>query len=372
MKRTSALTILVAAGIAAAACDSSPAIDPDLQAELQATLDGVVVDGITPGVVLRVATGDGAWQGAAGVATLESGAPISPDDRFRCGSVMKTFVATAVLQSVEGGKLRLDDVLTDHLPAAVTARIAHAERIDVAMLLGQRSGIPEWVTEATDRAIAADPGHRWTLDEVLEIIDGEAPMFAPGADYAYSNTNYVLLGEILSAVEGRGWRELIRERVIARAGLRDTSLPDPGDRACAGCARGYVPIGDELLDFTAVDPSMAGASGGHALISTAADLGRFFDRLRDGALFEDDATLATMFDFAAAPAPEEYQVGYGLGVQELAVGGKEVIGHLGGTAGYVAFVYHIPATDRTVSGFINVSGDIGAVLAPILLRLVEP
>ncbi|MCP3139697.1 serine hydrolase domain-containing protein [Pyxidicoccus xibeiensis] len=367
---------MVLLGIAGAVsgCGGDDEPTTSLHADLQATMEDVVARGVTPGVALVVSSGKGpSWSGAAGLGDVERKLPMSAQDSFRAGSILKTLVATAVLQSVERNVLSLDDTLTERLPASVTARIANAESITLAMLLGHRSGIPEWVTDEVTLAIMSDPEHVWTLDEILGIAEAQPPVFAPGARYSYSNTNYVLLGEVLSVAEGRSWREVLRERVISRAGLSNTSLPEPGTPGCAAsCARGYVPFEDALLDFTVVDPSMAGASGGRALVTTASDLNAFFKQLRSGALFERAATLEAMLSFQSAPEPESRLVGYGLGVMQLDSQGTIAIGHLGTTAGYQSFMLYVPETDRYITGVINVMGDLAAVLVPVLDRVSRP
>lgn len=146
-------------------------------------------------------------------------------------------------------------------------------------------------------------------------------------------------------------------------------MPEPGDPACPGCAHGYVSAGGNFLDLTRIDPSMAGASGGHGLITTAADLTRFLQALRSGALFDDPSTRDAMFAMQPASDPPLPLVGYGYGVMQLSSNDDIVVGHMGGSAGYTAFMFYAPATDRYVSGFINVMGDIGAVLVPIVARV---
>jgi D-alanyl-D-alanine carboxypeptidase len=218
----------------------------------------------------------------------------------------------------------------------------------------------------------SDPGHVWTLDEILGQVAKQPVMFQPGERWGYSNTNYILLGEILASVTGRSWRDVVRDQVIARARLEHTTLPDVGDMECPACAHGYVSVGDELRDLTRVDPSMAGASGGHALITTSADLTRFLQSLRNGALFDHPDTLSAMFAFQPALDPQTRTVGYGLGVMRMESNGNIAIGNLGGTAGYQSFMLYVPATDRYLTGFINVMGDLGAVLEPVLARVATP
>ena len=359
------LCLNLVAGAAACTGDDDTGVPSALRTELQGLADRVVANGVTPGVVLTVSADGETWSTSAGVGEIAAATPLAPTDRFRAGSNLKTFVATAVLQAEEAGRLELDDVLTDHLPPEVTDRIANASSIQIGMLLAHRSGIPDWVNDHVYQTVAADPQHVFTLTEVLDQVGGTAS-FPPGERFEYSNTNYNLLAEILTRVSGRDWRAVIREQVIARAGLASTFLPEPGDTSCTGCAHGYLPLDGQLVDLTRIDPSMAGASGGHALISTTADLARFLDRLRDGALFDDPDTVVAMQAFLPASHPDAPVVGYGLGMMMLDWNGSIAIGHLGGTAGYQSFMLYVPAADRYLSGFINVNGDLDAVLAPAL------
>lgn len=354
------------------ATDGGNGVPSALKTDLQGILDDAVAQGATPGVAIRVSAGDKSWSAAAGVDDVDGKTAIAPDERFRAGSIIKTFVATAVLQAVEAGSLGLDDLLTDRLPSSITARIQNASSIQLGMLLDHRSGIPDWVTAAVYQRAVTDPAHVWTLDEILVQVEMQPAPFQPGEQYSYSNTNYILLGEILAAVSGRSWRQIVRDDVIARAGLEHTTLPDPGDPACDACAHGYQPMNDTMLDVTRVDPSMAGSSGGHALITTPGDLMRFFQQVRAGALFDDPATLKAMFAFQPAVEAETRQVGYGFGVMQMTSDGDDAVGHLGGTAGYQSFMLYVPATDRYLSGFINEMGGLAPVLGPVLARVAKP
>jgi D-alanyl-D-alanine carboxypeptidase len=106
-------------------------------------------------------------------------------------------------------------------------------------------------------------------------------------------------------------------------------------------------MGGELVDFTIVDSSMAGAAGGQALITTTMDLARFFNALWAGELFQDPATLAKMLSFVEVPAGVEasrHATGYGLGMMRFMLPGNiEMLGHAGGTAGFQSFIYFLPA-----------------------------
>jgi D-alanyl-D-alanine carboxypeptidase len=342
------------------------ALPPGSRDDLTRTLDGVVAGEVAPGVSMSLRHPSyRPWSGASGVANRELGTALTTANRYRAGSIMKMAVATAILQLVERNELALDEDLTELLPAAVSARIPDAPEITLRMLLDHTSGLPEFSTEEFDAGIAEDPTHVYSFDELLEVALAQ-PMRAPGSGWYYSNTNYILLGRILEQTTGEPWRTTVRERVFARAKLEESELPEPGNSLCNGCSRGYHPLGGELVDLTEVDPSMAGASGGGAFVTTPADLVKLLVSLAEGRLFDDPATLDLMRDFVDAPIPAEAQTGYGLGLQRFAVGDVEFIGHLGGTAGFQGFVLYQPDSAVAVAGYMNRMGDLGAFILPVL------
>jgi len=346
---------------------SDPPLSQTTVTDLQQTLDAVVAAKVAPGVSLFFERpGYAAWSGTSGVANTETSVPLVPAARCRAGSILKLAVATAVLQLVERGELDLDARLPSLLPTDVTSRVANADAITLRMLLDHTSGVADWDDSDFDALVAADPAHVWSFDELIDRAHALPVPFAPGVGWAYSNTDYTLLGAIIERVTGKSWRSVVRERVFARAGMTESSLPEEGNVRCDGCARGYAPIDDELVDITEVDPSMAGPAGGDALVTTPADLGRLIDAHVTGMLFDDPGTLALALDFTAAPVPEWEQTGYGLGIAHYEANGVELIGHLGGTAGFQSFVFYQPDTGATLSGYMNRNGDFAAFVLPAL------
>src|SRR4029453_7876651 len=105
---------------------------------------------------------------------------------------------------------------------------------------------------------------------------------------------------------GHSWRREVIDRVIKPLGLRATVLPAPGNRSLGGPhAHGYMELAGKVLDSSTLDPSMAGAAGGHALVTTAGNLVRFLDALLAGRLFRRRETLQAMLAFRPAPHPGE-------------------------------------------------------------------
>jgi D-alanyl-D-alanine carboxypeptidase len=343
-------------------------------ARLQAILDRAVKspEAGFPGVALHVRRpGHPSWSGAAGRASLDPARRMRPGDRFRAGSIVKPFVAAATLQLVEEGRFGLDDPLPAVLPARVTARFTDAGRITVRMLLAHTSGIAEYSGAGHDREVFANPLRRWTVGEVLDRAAALPRTGAPGERHAYSNANYNLLGLVLEHATGKPWRVVVRERVIDRLHLARTSLPAPGHLpAGRDIARGYERVDGRVRDLTDVDSSMAGASGGHAMLTTTRDLSRFLRALLRGELFRRPETLSEMRRFVPAKDPQGL-AGYGLGLERRVLpGGVEMVGHMGTTAGYRAYTYRLPAHGIDIAMATNTPADPMPVLAPLLRLLV--
>ena len=135
-------------------------------------------------------------------------------------------------------------------------------------------------------------------------------------------------------------------------------------------------MGGQLIDATGIDPSMAGAAGGHALVTTAPDLTMFLDAVLAGELFQNPETLEKMLTFEEAdpygmpviPGIEWEYYGYGLGLEKWVLpGGVELIGHAGTTAGFSATVYYLPAQDITIALAFNIQE-----LLEFFIRMILP
>ena len=368
---TLTLSVMIVMLTVAGCSKQEKVFDRDLAGQLQAALEDVVENRATrfPGVVLHVSSpGLGTWAGAAGLGNLETETAMSPSDRFRAGSIMKTFISVVILQLVEEGRVSLDDPMPAVLPEDVASRFANRDRITVRMLMNHTGGIPNCVTDAVIAEVGANPQKVWETREWLDISAAQAPSFAPGESWAYSNTDYILLGLMIEQATGKPWREEIRRRIIEVLSLEDTSLPEPGDRSIPERhARGYHFLDTRLVDLTEVDPSMAGAAGGHALATTAADLARFLDAVLAGALFQQDETLKEMLTFVDAPNGHGVPHYYGLAIEKYVFpGGIEMIGHSGGTAGFASVVSYLPAQKMMVAATVNTQ-DLESVYLRVLL-----
>ncbi len=271
-----ALAALVVCGVGFA---QPTATTPARKADLHKLARGLVAAG-APGAVVFVRTPTGIRTASAGFASLQPRVRMQAADRYRIASVTKPFVATVVLQLVSEGRLGLDDSLERRLPGLVPNGAA----ITIQELLNHTSGLFNYTDdEVWQSAIFLDRGRQWSPRELVAIAVSHPLYFAPGTNWAYSNTNYVLLGLIVEAVTGEKLDQELGARVFEPLALRSTSFPTTISIE-GRFAHGYISLqGSPLIDITpALSPTWAYAAGG--IVSNAADVSTFFAALLKGRL----------------------------------------------------------------------------------------
>ncbi|RLL67742.1 serine hydrolase domain-containing protein [Streptomyces sp. Z26] len=306
---------------------------------LQAHVDALLGTG-TVGVVARTTGPHGPRHATAGVADQATGDPVRPGDSFRVASTTKTFVSTVVLQLVGEGRLSLDDTVEHRLPGVVSGNGNDGGGITVRQLLQHTSGLYDYTADLpvlTTRDGYLD-GRRttWSPEQLVAVATKHAPNFEPGDGWSYSNTNYTLAGMIIEKITGHSWQREVTARVIRPLKLRDTVAPTTDPRLPGRHLRGYSAFGDDKapIDVTEINPSVAGAAG--AMISTTADLSRFYQALLGGRLLRP-AELAEMKATVRAPELDPAWPGlrYGLGLMEVPLTcGGSYYSHGGDIAGY--------------------------------------
>jgi D-alanyl-D-alanine carboxypeptidase len=244
-------------------------------------------------------------------------------------------VAVAVLQLVAERKLTLDDRLGALLPGI----LPYADAITVRQLLSHTAGVPEFLDVVAKR-YAAEPAswlRQWTPRELVALVADQ-----PRGDGGhYSNTGFVLLGMVVEKVTGRSLASELRRRIIGPLGLRDTTLPGSELTPPEPAMHGYVPVpGGEPVDVTEWNPSAVWAAG--ALVSTMADLARFFRVLLTGGLLPRPLLeqMLTTTDVDGTT--------YGLGIIRLETPCGTVWGHNGAVFGYISDVFTRPDGSRQV------------------------
>jgi CubicO group peptidase (beta-lactamase class C family) len=213
-------------------------------------------------------------------------------------------------------------------------------------------------------------------------------LFEPGAFYRYSNSGYVLLGEIIEITSGRTYEQFLAEHVFAPAGMRDTVL-EHIERPSSSWVKGYVRGKDGAAGFS--DPEvyhMPFAAGG--LRSTASDVARFHHALLGGKIIRQDlvarmTSYATVSDgrftyeapfIAAGAAPRKPQEniarrGYGYGFNLMDLYGTPVSYHSGGIAGFNSYLLHVPKTRTTIVLLANTEDGLVPALKQVQKIAVE-
>ena len=303
----------------AATAATTPARHAYSQQDLQRDLDAITATGV-PGVLAEVRTGTRQLRGTSGVADLDSRQPVNGNGFFRIGSNTKTFLSVVVLQLAAEHRLSLDDTVGRWLPGVVHGNGNDGGTITVRELLQHTSGLHDY-TDDLQAQITSPEAYRqlefrqFSRQDLLDIALAHRPDNAPGTAWNYSNTNYILLGMVIERVTHDSWENQVTRRIIIPLGLRHTYAPGTSTRLPAPHATGYLIFDKNTrIDTTAENMSWADSAG--ALISTAADLTRFWSAIGRGALLGPAQTRemrqtvpATGGDSASVPGSR-----YGLGI----------------------------------------------------------
>jgi D-alanyl-D-alanine carboxypeptidase len=312
----------------------------------------------TPGAVVGVRTAQGTWTKAYGLADPEHGTAMSTSARFRIGSATKTFTGTVLLQLADERRLSLDDTIDRYVDG-----VPNGDRITLELLASMRSGVASYTNnvEFLGRVIA-DPTAAFTPTEVIEAGLAASPTFEPGSRFEYSNTNFILLGQVVEQVSGQPLGELFEQRIFGPIGLSNTSWPGVSCELPAPQAQGFtlaVPTAsrEHPANATNWNPSWGGAAG--ALISTVDDLLAYCHCLvtGNGGLLGPETQAMRLGSFRAAPDLGA-NVAYGLGLMRVGTW----VGHSGDIPGYRTSMYHEPRADTTL--VVLASSDIVAGRCP--------
>jgi D-alanyl-D-alanine carboxypeptidase len=271
---------------------------------------------------------------------------------------------------MDQGMLQEEQRIAELLPPETLRGITNGESATVGQLLNHSSGIATWEFDSRwitkGRGYAQNPDHLWTPIEPLEFIrgDGHPATNAAGQGYAYSNTNFTLLGLIIERVTGRPLVELLHEQIFNPLGLMDIRMEGfepidpkrvppryhyntPEFRDTAGISPYYRNLGT-LLDVSRSNLSTEWAAGG--LMATPRDLAAFTLALRDGRVVPR-TTLARMLRFRPTDAPDE-EVGAGIFREQLADGWLD--GYDGGVLGFGAVMGWVEGDDIVLALSTNV------------------
>ncbi len=348
----------------AASTHAQPLTQAD-RAFIDTAVADAMKDGKKPGVSISVSGPKGSYQKGYGVSNRLTRKALTANDHFRVGSITKTFTAAAILRQVDKGAISLDDTVSKYVSGIPNGNI-----ITVRDLLSMRSGLHEYTSDIVYQvSLALLPTMPFTPQNAVNIMKKKAPAFAPGTQYSYANSNYILLGLILEKTTGKKVQNVIADEVIKPSGLTNTTFPTNATMP-APYSRGYGPnpiLSFLVKDYTAINPTVAWTAG--AVVSTHADLAKFSKALHGGTLLSP-AMQAAQQNFCPIPHGGEgfpAQAGYGFGMMQL---GKWQ-GHNGSIPGFGSVAFYNPSNGATITIMTNTWRDDFAVYGKILPKVVE-
>jgi D-alanyl-D-alanine carboxypeptidase len=276
-------------------------------------------------------------------------------------------MTTLLLRLVDQGKVKLDDPVAKWYP-----NLPEADQVTLRMLASSTSGYADYVTtDEFNARLHADPFQRWTPDELLAIAMKQPPVFAPGTSWAFSDTNFMLLGQILERVSGKPYAELVKAQILDKVGLPNTSFPTTSAMP-EPVLHSYTNERGVYEEATYWSPSDFPNNGN--VVTTLADLGRWTTALGTGALLSKGSFDLQTGDQNVGLGPLTADHYYGMGV----IFTKGWIYTNPQFDGYTGVIGYLPAKKATVAvaSTFGPKGDIsvsyGAAVFNRIAQILSP
>ena len=305
---------------------------------IQSKLDSIynsAIDfgGATIGIVLP----DGRKSSfSVGFSDVEEKIKMKPSDRMLGGSTGKIFVSSSIMQLVEKGTLNLDDNVRKYfIDIDWFRRVQNSDQLTIRNLLQHSSGISRYVFEEKfQNDIKKDPDRIWHPEELLSYVLDKEPLFEPGSDFAYSDTNYIILGMIIEKVTGISMYDYIDKNILSPSGIEHISPQTK--RVLDGLVPGYNSVDDSFYPGKVVEDGVykynvqfEWAGGGYVM--NTADLAAAGKLIYEGNVFSKDLFSEFFSGIEAKGLGGEW----GLGVHMRNTPDGLTYGHSGFFPGYV-------------------------------------
>ncbi|MBI3135521.1 MAG: serine hydrolase [Bacteroidetes bacterium] len=333
----------------------SQSVDPALAAKLQTRLDSLqtlyAIEGISASVIYPA---QGQWLGVSGES--HAGVPVTPDMEFGIGSNTKLFTAVTLLNLVENNLLTLNDSLHEWLPVYPNVD----PDITIRQLLNHVSGLED-INQVVgfDDSINTDPTHIFTPEELMTWVG--PPLFAPGTDWSYSNTNYIIAAMIIESASGINFGQILRDSVLTPLGLDSTFL-DVEETVTGTIAHPWH-SGIDIAATPRISLNSATWSAG-GMYSTAGEMAQWYY-----AVMNNQIVSPALFDELILFTGSG---NYGFGISEQVMGGETVWGHGGNVPGYLSNVIYHPASGIIVSVLTNDNPcPVSIIVQELLLAVLE-
>lgn len=359
------LLILTGSSNATAQNGFGPATVIALQKKLDSCVTHFKVPGISAALIM---SGDRMWSGASGLSDIQTNEPLDTSMVFQQASICKMFAATLVFQLIEENKLSLDDTIGKYLPPLKNV----PPGTKIRYLLNHRSGIADVLEhpDAADTWFSA-PDSIWKPEKVIEAYCG-TPKFRQNAQFAYSNTNYILIGMLIEKLRQQPLNEVLRLHITEPYGLKNIYL-EPFDPVAVPQVQGWTSFSQPNvydtnagLILNACSASMFSMAG--AIVAQPSEVAKFTRLLWSGKILSS-ASLATMKTCTNLGIGGGN--GYGYGTIRYVLGGKTCYGHSGDVNGFTTMTFHHEASDLTLTVEINRNGAPRVSIANALLAIAN-
>ena len=308
------------------------------------------------------------WAHADGISSASPATFVDIDDAYLIGSVTKTLTAACILQLVDDGIMNLDDSLYMWMDT-----IQYIDpNITIRQLLRHQSGIYDVLgNPACQPALISDQDSIWSAEDLVNTFIGP-PIFQPGANWSYSNTNYFLLGMIIERATGNPFHQEIRTRFLSALGLSSVAIK-AFEPVNSPVAHVWMDLNnDQILEdahnfyfnYLSLN-SAAGAAGGY--YSTPSDITKWMRIYMRGDLVSP-ALMAEAKTTVTSPGVPGGT--YGLGLMKKPFLGIQAYGH-GGDLAYAASSWYFPSLDISISVLMNDGSKNSWTLAPVIVALLR-
>ena len=312
-------------------------MDPVLANKLQKKVDSIRLTSNYKGISVSIIhPALGTWKGVSGIS--HAGTPITSDMLFGIASNTKLFTSVLVLKLVENNLIRLEDALHQYLPGFKNMD----PNITIRQLLNHTSGLADVSSiQGYPDSILTNPNRIYTATELMNWLG--TPHFAPGTDWNYCNTNYLLAGMIIEKVTGKSYTQFLRDSLLTPLQLDSTFL-DVYETIPFSVAHPWQG-GIDNNSVPRISLNSAAWSAG-AMYSTSSEMIQWYQALMNGKVINSNS-IKEMTTFVGSG-------NYGMGIAKTIVSGRPVWTHGGQIwGGYNSSMMYDPSTGIIICVLIN-------------------
>jgi len=298
-----------------------------------------------PGATALIAKdGKVIYRNAFGMANLELGVPMKPENVFEIGSITKQFTAVSILMLQEQGKLKVTDPLSKYMADYPE----QGKNVSIHQLLNHTSGIKSYTGMPSFMSRARED---MTPTELIDVFKNEPMDFEPGSEYAYNNSAYIILGHIIEVVSGKSYAEFIEENIFDKLGMKN-SYYGSHSKIIKNRAYGYQPIDGGYRNADYLSLTLPYAAG--SIMSCVDDLLLWSQAIHNNTLISEKSKKLAFTEGKTTQGSRIYY-GYGWSIDEI--NGTPTIEHGGGIFGYTTYGVYVPSENLYAIVLTNTNGN---------------